>query len=129
MNNTIVLDVQQRHWSTPNMKGSLPAARSYHASSGIDHLMIVHGGEAVVYTDEHGIHHPIDMGMSQESSQADGTTAANTMTMSSSMMNVPSYEKTIGASKGVCPGDNLQCMKLGPAVRVRFYCHFSFECF
>lgn len=120
MNNTIVLDVQQRNWTTPTIVGTLPPPRSYHASSGIDHLMIIHGGEAVVYMDEHGIHHPIEekVSISEQPSQTDVTTGTNTMAMSSSMINVPSYEKTIGASKGVCPGDNLQTMKLGPAVRV-----------
>jgi hypothetical protein len=123
MNNTIVLDVQDRHWTTPSIGGTHPPPRSYHASSGFDHLMIIHGGEAVVCMDEHGNPQPLSEqhrgSLSQQPSQMElPSTSAMMMNMSSSLLNTPAYEKTIGASKGVCPGDNLQAMKLGPAVRV-----------
>lgn len=45
MNALISLDVTSCSWSVVPSKGDIPPARSYHAASRFQNLMLVHGGE------------------------------------------------------------------------------------
>jgi hypothetical protein len=140
MNNTLVLDLNHTAWSTLVCDGPLPAPRCYHAACAVGEFMVVHGGETVTnFTCNSGNNYSsTEKGgglLFEQSNTSSGCAAAavtfidngdevpHEATQSSSMLNVPTaaaFGKQI--NKGVCPGDNLQSLRLGPTVRVSRCC-------
>ena len=114
-------------WSVPECKGNLPLARSSHAAVSLGHFMVVHGGEAVVPAKKKSNPNPSISRVPSVHEPSIGIPSNNASVnlTKSSVLNVPSEEKTIDASKGVCPGDSLQSTKLGPAVRVSLMIMFA----
>lgn len=110
------MDLDTGAWTLPAVKGTLPLARSSHTAVSLDHFMVIHGGEAVVPAKKKI--NPLNSS-SHIDVKANAVDGKDSMNMTkSSVLNVPTEEKTIDASVGICPGDSIQCTKLGPAVRV-----------
>jgi hypothetical protein len=100
VNNTITLDVTRTAWSLVDCQGKVPPARSYHAACSIENLMVIHGGE----------------GIKQSSSSYHRLSSDDGVSSDGGKLNQP--HRSIGVMKGVCPGDNIQSIKLGPEKRV-----------
>ncbi len=103
MNSTIRLDLTNQTWTFVKAVGSLPSPRTNHATINFENFMVVQGGEGlkdqiIDYQEEPLLDFP--------SSTLDGAG-----------MTVPT-KALPGQLAGVCPGDTLQGLKMGPSLKV-----------
>lgn len=98
------LDLLRNNWSSVKCLGAIPSPRCQHAVTIIQNLMIVHGGE--------GLKQAEDMLNSENVVEEFPSSTIDNRGELVRSRSVP------GTLPGVCPGDSIQGLKLGPAVKV-----------
>lgn len=98
------LNLQSLSWSLFKASGAFPSPRASHASAVFETFMIVQGGEGF---------QDLMMDAVQDEPQLDFPSS----TFDDRRVQPPS-KAVVGRMAGVCPGDTLQGLKMGPSLKV-----------
>lgn len=106
VNSIIRLDLLNLTWALVKATGAAPSPRTSHATAQHENFMIIQGGEGLKL--QYPENYPEEPLLEFPSSTLDGNP----------VQRAPS-KAVLGQLPGVCPGDTLQGLKMGPSVKVR----------
>lgn len=105
VNSIIRLDLLNLTWAFVKANGAAPSPRTSHATAQYENFMVIQGGEGLKLQFPESV--PEEPLLEFPSSTLDGNTIPR----------APS-KTVLGQLPGVCPGDTLQGLKMGPSVKV-----------